>query len=319
MIHNITKLLPEMKRQGLELPTPLRRSVVLGKRLGVGVYLKDETVQPTGSFKVRPALAGFLANMEQAKERGVVAASSGNFAQAVAYWGKKFGIRTQIVMMKRTAPFKVKMTEHFGGEVIFCENSLDARIETLKNLQLKTGAVALQPFDSSETVAGDATLGLELAQQIQEDKASVLVPASGGGLAAGVTLALHSLKPEFRVFAVQPENNLSLLLSFENGVPTNTPAFESIADALVATRPGKIPFEILNKNGSGVLRPSEDGILEALRILWKDEGIPAEPGAAVAVAALLEGKLKYRPGEALICVITGKNVDPEWAKSQSLT
>src|SRR5712692_5045128 len=177
--------------------TPLVFSTPLSRFAGRNVWLKLETQQPTGSFKVRPALNGALVHREAAAA-GVLASSSGNFAQGVAYAARELGLDAQIVMMSNSSPYKIAQTEALGANVVLCGNTFEERWETTYRLQRETGRVLLHPYDSPETIAGDGTLGLELIEQLPGDF-TVLVPVSGGGLISGVASAVKLSRPACRV------------------------------------------------------------------------------------------------------------------------
>lgn len=289
-------------------PTPLVLSAALTRAMGRRVWLKLETQQPTGSFKVRPALNGALVHLDEARRAGVLASSSGNFAQAVAYAARELGLDAQIVMMSNSSPYKIRETEALGAKVVLCGNTFEERWETTFRLQRETGRLLLHPYDSVETIAGDGTLGLELLDQLP-GKFTVLVPVSGGGLISGVAVAVKSARPGCRVVGVQPQANASLARSLEAGERVNVGPVRTIADALVASSPGEHTFQIIREKVDGVVLVSEEEIKAAVRELAFKQKIVAEPGGAVAVAALLAGKVQ--PGtDDVVCVISGGNVMP---------
>jgi threonine dehydratase len=289
-------------------PTPLVLSAALSSAAGRRVWLKLETQQPTASFKVRPALNGALVHLEQARRAGVLASSSGNFAQAVAYAAQLLGLDAQIVMTENSSPYKIAETEARGAKVVLCGNSFEDRWETTYRLQRETGRVLLHPYDSAETIAGDGTLGLELLDQLQGEFA-VAVPVSGGGLIAGISIAVKSLRPECSVIGVQPEANGAFYRSLEAGRPVNVGPVRTMADALVASQPGQCTFEIARRNVDRVVLVSEEEIAGAVRRLAWRQKIIAEPGGAVTVAALLSGKIPAG-AQDVVCVISGGNVAP---------
>ncbi|MBI3694435.1 MAG: threonine/serine dehydratase [Acidobacteria bacterium] len=289
-------------------PTPLMRSVPLTRAMGRTVWLKLETQQPTGSFKVRPALNGALAHLEQSRRAGVLASSSGNFAQAVAYAARELGLDAQIVMMGNSSPYKIAETEALGAKVVLCGNTFEDRWETTYRLQRETGRVLLHPYDSEETIAGDGTLGLELLDQLPGDF-TVVAPVSGGGLISGIATAVRLNRPGCRVVGVQPEANASMARSLEAGHPVNVGPVRTVADALIASTPGKHTFEIVRDRVEQVVLVTEEEITTAVRELaWKQK-IIAEPGGAVGVAALLAGKIPSG-SQDVVCVISGGNIQP---------
>jgi len=282
-------------------PTPLVYSEPLG------AWLKLETQQPTASFKVRPALNGALVHRERARRAGVLASSSGNFAQAVAWAARQLALDAQVVMMGNSSPYKIAQTEALGAKVILCGNTFDERWETTYRLERETGRVLLHPYDSEETIAGDGTLGLELVEQLQGGF-TVLVPVSGGGLIAGIATAVKLERPGVRVIGVQPEANASMARSLQAGLRVNVGPVRTIADALVASTPGERTFRIAQELVDRVVLVSEEEIARAVaELAWKQK-IVVEPGGAVAVAALLAGKVSLE--QKVVCVVSGGNVMP---------
>jgi len=289
-------------------PTPLVCSEPLSRAAGRRIWLKLETQQPTGSFKVRPALNGALAHLEAARRAGVLASSSGNYAQAVAYAAGELGLNAQIVMMGSSSPYKIAQTEALGARVVLCGDSFEERWETTYRLERETGRLLLHPYDSEETIAGDGTAGLELLEQLEGDF-TVAVPVSGAGLVSGIATAVKLSRPGCRVIGVQPEANGSLGRSLEAGRRVNVGQVRTIADALVASSPGERTFEICRRLVERVVLVTEEEIGGAVRELACCQKIVAEPGGAVAVAALLAGKLGESSGD-LVCVVSGGNVLP---------
>ena len=296
------RLAPYLRR------TPLLPSIPFGRSTGRKVWLKLETQQPTGSFKVRPALNGALVHLEQARTAGVLASSSGNFAQAVAYAARELGLDAQIVMMGNSSPYKIARTETLGAKVVLCGNTFEERWETTYRLQREGGRILLHPYDSPETIAGDGTLAMELLDQLAGDF-TVVVPVSGGGLISGIATGLKLNRPGCRVVGVQPAANGAFRRSLDAGHPVNVGPVRTIADALVASEPGRNTFEIVRKWVDDVVLVSEEELATAVRELAFQQKLVAEPGGAAAVAALLAGKLGTISGD-VVCVISGGNAMP---------
>ena len=265
-------------------PTPLVRSVPLTEQLGRPAYLKLESFQPVGAFKVRPALNSILCRLGECRERGVIANSSGNFAQAVAYAAALNGVDALIVMMRNASRFKRDRTVEFGGRVALCEDSFEARFEMTERLRRETGRLLLHPYDSIETIAGDATLGIELAGQIEADF-DVFVPVSGGGLIAGTALAAKAARPGCRIYGVQAERNPATKLSLEAGQPVRGKPAKSLADALTVLKPGARTFPIIQRHVEDVLLVSEQSLAAEVCWLATHQKLVAEPGGAASVAA----------------------------------
>ena len=289
--------------------TPLVESDFLSRKLGKPVLLKLESMQPVGAFKVRAALNSILADLDECRSSGVVTNSSGNFAQAVAYAATRLGVESTIVMMRGASAFKRGRTEAFGGNVVLCEDSFEARFAATERIRTETGRKLLHPYNSPETIAGNATLGLELLEQVDRDF-DLFLPVSGGGLIAGTTLAVKSSRPGCRVFGVQALANPSMKLSLEAGHPVRTAPAKSLADALTVLEPGSLTFPIVQEHVESVELVSEDEMANTVRLLAVQQKLVVEPGAAVSVAAALatQGRASTRPA---VCVLSGGNVAPE--------
>lgn len=290
-------------------PTPCVRSAALSEKLGAEVWLKLESQQPSGSFKVRPALNSMLVAQRQARERGVVTSSSGNFAQGVAYAGTMLGISTQIVMMRGASDYKRRRTERFGGEVVPCGDDFSDRWTTTERVQQETGRLLVHPFNSVETIAGDGVAGTEIYQHLAKPF-DAIVPVSGGGLLSGIAIATrHHCGPDARILGVQPERNGAWAKSWEAGEPVTIELGETAADALIATRPGDRTYRVVRHYGDGIALVTEDQMWAAVRFLAEEQKIVAEPGGAVAVAALLAGAV-VPVDRPVVCVISGGNILP---------
>jgi threonine dehydratase len=288
--------------------TPLVRSEPLSRPGRGKVWLKLESLQPTGAFKVRPAFNAILTHLEQARRAGVVTSSSGNFAQATAYAARELGVDAQIVMMRGASPFKIERTRQFGGDVVLCEDTFESRWETTFRIQRESGRLLLHPYDSEETIAGDGTIGLELLEDLESDFC-VVVPVSGGGLVAGIAAAVKAFRPACRVIGVQPEANPSMAESKRQGSRVTVPALGSMADALSVLTPGELTFEIVRELVDDVVLVEEDEFAAAVRLLAEEQKLVAEPGGAAAVAAWMAGKVDNR-GLDVVCIVSGGNIVP---------
>ena len=289
-------------------PTPLAFCDPLARRCGRVVALKLESLQPTGAFKVRPALNGLLTHLDQARSAGVIASSSGNFAQAVAWAARELGVDAQIVMMSNASAFKRDRTRAYGATVVECAPTFEARWETTFRIERESGRLLVHPYDSEETIAGDGVIGLELIEQYETDF-TVAVPISGGGLISGIASAVKALRPGCRVVGVQPTANPSMERSLAAGSLTTTQPGGSVADALAVATPGERTFEIVRELVDDVVLVSEEELIEAVRFLANEGKVVAEAGGAAGVAALLAGKLPPSTGPC-VCVVSGGNVAP---------
>jgi len=281
-------------------PTPLVESD--------GLHLKLESLQPTGAFKVRPAMNSLLADLDRAKRKGVVTSSSGNFAQAVAWAATRLGVDAQIVMQRAASDFKRNRTRNFGGAVIPCDNTMEARAEATRRIVEETGRLLVHPYDSDETLAGDATVGLELLDQMDGDFC-VVAPISGGGLIGGIAAAVKQRRPGCQVIGVQPEANPSMRASIDADQRTSVSPKPSVADALVVSKPGERGFRMAQQYVDDVVLVSDDQMIDAVRRLAVQAKVVAEAGGAAPVAAVQSQKV--RAGDLpIVCIISGGNVEP---------
>ena len=287
--------------------TPLIFSRVLSELTRKKVYLKLETQQPTGSFKVRPAFNGILVHLEEARNKGVLTTSSGNYAQAVAYAARELGVSAAIVMTDDTAPFKVARTRALGGEVIFCGTTFESRFETLDRVRKERGSLVLHGFDSEETITGNGTIALELMEDLPGDFA-VFSPASGGGLISGIAGTLKGVRKGSEVYGFQSEKGCAIVRSLEKGERVNVGKIVSIADALIASMPGERTFPLIQKAVDRFSTVSEAEIVAAMRLLFEEQKLVIEAGGAVSVAGLLSGKIQSQ-AETTVCVLSGGNIE----------
>lgn len=289
-------------------PTPLLYAEPLSRLCGRPVWLKLESLNRTGSFKVRPAFFGLLRNLSVCRQRGVLTSSSGNFAQAVAYAAQCLDVSACIVMREDTSPFKLARTKQWGAEIVFCEPNHQARWDTTKRIQEERGVHLLHPYDTAETIAANGTIALELLEQIDGDF-DVWVPVSGGGLIGGISLALEAYGRSCRAYGVQPAVNASMARSLETGVPLTVEPFTTRADALVAAMPGTLGFSIVKRNACSVALVEEDALDLGVSFLAQEHKLIAEHGGAIAVSALLQSP-PSQTTRPLVCVVSGGNIAP---------
>jgi threonine dehydratase len=285
----------------------VRTTPILPCSLKEGLFYKAENLQWTGSFKLRTASCqiGRLSEMERAK--GVVASSSGNFAQALAFAARRRNVSAKLVMMQSSNPFKVERTRAHGGEVVFCEDRFEARAEAVSLIAEQEGRIVVHPYDHPDAVAGNASLGFEILRQLP-DVENLVLPISGGGLIAGVASAVKLGKSEARVWGVQPDKANAAWLSYRAGEIRSIARAESVADGLAATRPGNVTFPLIRQFVDDVVTVREDSILQAVRYLLLEEKLVVEPAGAVGLAAVLE---ELVPVRNTVLVLSGGNIDPE--------
>jgi threonine dehydratase len=270
------------------------------------LWIKPESLQVIGAFKVRGALNAVGRIDESVRSRGVVAYSSGNHAQAVAYAAATFGITAQIVMPQETPDIKVRKTRAYGAEVVLC--GAGQRETVAAELVERTGATLVPPFDHPDVIAGQGTIGLEIAEDLP-DVANVLVPVSGGGLASGIGTAVKALCPRAQIFGVEPELAADTAAGLQAGHRVSMPVADrnrTIADGL-RSEPSALTFAHLQQVLSGVLTVTEDEIRSAVRELTFKAQLVSEPSGAVALAAYRRHPLP--PGPTVI-ILSGGNVEP---------
>lgn len=294
--------------------TPLVSSEELDGVAGGKVLLKAENLQLTGSFKIRGAcnLLGRLSRERAA--RGVVAWSSGNHAQGVAAAGSLLGIHTAIVMPEDTPALKLANTRRLGGETILYDRYSGDREAIARALAEERGASLAPPYDHPDIIAGQGTLGLELMRQCADQELTpdqVLIPCSGGGLAAGAAVAIRDLAPATAVHAVEPADFDDTRRSLAAGERlSNEPGARSICDALLVATPGELTFPINRRLLGAGLAVTDDEVREAMRFAFRHLKLVVEPGGAVALAAVLAGRIETRD-RITVVVLSGGNVDPE--------
>lgn len=279
---------------------------------GDQLLIKPESLQPTGAFKLRGAHAAITTVPHEWRRRGVVAHSSGNHAQAVAYVARSLGVPAVIVMPDTTPAVKLEATRRLGADVVLVPPSHEARTRRTEELVAAHGYVLIPPFDDARVIAGQGTVGLEIAEDAP-DADVVLVPISGGGLLSGVAVAVKSLCPRTKVVGVEPELAADARESLRRGERVAWPAEltnRTIADALRVERVGELTFQHITRYVDDVVTVTEDEIREAMRVLARQARLVAEPGGAVAVAASLFRREELPGARTHVAVLSGGNVDP---------
>lgn len=294
--------------------TPLLESWVLNERVGGRILVKAESLQRTGSFKFRGALNRLAQLNEEERRSGVVAYSSGNHAQAVSLAARVFNTSAVIVMPADAPRVKVEKTRAYGGEVVFYDRYTEDRALLGSRLARERGLTLVPPYDDPHVMAGQGTLGLEIARQAAEAHAeldALLVCCSGGGLTAGCALAMEAESPGTAIFAVEPEGFDDTARSLAAGRRvSNEPGQVSICDAILIDTPGELTFPVNQRLLAGALAVSDNEALDAVAFAYDELKIVLEPGGAVALAALLSGKLDCR-NKSVAVVCSGGNVDAE--------
>ena len=290
---------------GVAERTELRFMPDLSAKAGVPVHLKLESQQPTGAFKTRGAWTAVRRLPPEQRVRGVITYSSGNHGQAVAFAAHRLGIRAVIVMPETAPRTKVEGVKRWGGETVFAGRTSEDRYKRAVELQASQGLTMIPPFDHPDVVAGQATVALEILEQLPE-VAWVAAPVGGGGLAAGIAAALAALKPAARLATVEPEGSAALAEALKAGRIVRLERTASIADGLLPLSVGKLNFAMLNGRAQPVL-VSEAAIAEATRWLNGEQGLVVEPSGAVTTAAIRSGA--FRPNGPTVLVVSGGNAD----------
>ena len=282
--------------------TPLIETAIRGQR----IWLKCECLQTGGAFKLRGATNRLLQLSDDERKRGVVAFSSGNHARGVAIAARRLGIHAVIVMPSEAPSVKVEGTRAEGAEIIFYDRRTESREAIAVKLSEETGATVVPSFDDPMIVAGQGTAGLEVVDQLGEAPRLIIVPCGGGGLAGGIALAV----PDAEIVIVEPEGWDDMKRSLAQGeiVPVEPDAPDTFCDALQTPRVSPITFAILAERNAQALSVSDAEVEDAIRFAWREHGLTLEPGGAVALAALLAGKVD--PTEGTVVVLSGGNVDP---------
>jgi threonine dehydratase len=299
---------------GVSVRTPLLKNHALDEEVGGSVFIKPECLQVTGSFKIRGAY-NFLSQLSPDEAaKGVVAFSSGNHAQGVAAAGSMLGIKTAIVMPEDAPRAKIANTRRLGGEVITYDRYTGDREAIARQIAAKRGAVVVPSYDHDFIIAGQGTVGLEITEQCAElgvEPDHVLVCCGGGGLIAGSATALKAFWPDVSVHTVEPEGFDDTARSLLSGQRESIDeSARSICDALQAHAPGELTFAINRRLLDVGLVVSDEEVREAIRFAFRNLKLVAEPGGAVALAAVLSGKIDAR-GKTTVVVISGGNVDGE--------
>ena len=300
--------------EGITIRTPLLENARVNDRLGGRLFLKAECLQRTGSFKLRGAY-NFLASMSEAdRKKGVVGWSSGNHAQGLAEAARLMKVKATIVMPADAPALKVANTRASGAEVVLYDRVKESREEIGMGIAKRTGATVVPPYDHPWILTGQGTAGLEIVEQAKAlgvTLDAVAAPCSGGGLATGIALAVKGLSPGTTVHAGEPAGFDDLARSLKSGKKEkNEKLSGSICDALLAPEPGDVTFPIAKQLLGPGLVVSDDEVLDAMELAFREFKLVVEPGGAVALAAALTGKLPVK-GRAVAVVCSGGNVDHE--------
>ncbi len=299
--------------RGVTFHTPLLRYEVLDQAIGAPVWIKPETLQRTGSFKMRGAWNRISRITDADRPKGVVAFSSGNHAQGVAESARIIGVKATIVMPSDAPRAKIESTRQRGAEVRLYDRVNESREAIAAEIAGASGATIIRPFDDAWIMAGQGTAGLEAARDAAAQGVSfgsLICNASGGGLLAGIAVAFEALSPSTGVYVAEPEGHDDLIRSLAaKKIVANAPGIRSIADALMSPEPGVLPFAIHQRRVKGGFTASNDQLLDAMSYAFHNLKLVVEPGGANALAVLLNNRAYFAERGPVLVVLSGGNVD----------
>ncbi|MEQ8194402.1 MAG: threonine/serine dehydratase [Rhodospirillales bacterium] len=298
--------------RGVARRTPFLENPLLNERLGCRLFVKAEPLQLTGAFKIRGAYNYISRLGPEAKRTGVITYSSGNHAQGVALAAKLCGVPATVVMPEDAPPMKIANTKAYGAEVVLYDRYKQSREDIAGGIAQERGAPVLSSYDDFHIIAGQGTAGLEIVEQARELNATldaVLIPCGGGGLSSGCALALKHDSPSTEVYTVEPEAFDDTKRSLETGIRQKVVGDpRSVCDALLPPMPGELTFAILKSLGVKGLSVGDDEALNAMAVAFRYFKIVVEPGGAVALAAVLGGRIDCA-GKTIAAVCSGGNVE----------
>ncbi|MCR6030516.1 threonine ammonia-lyase [Nocardioides sp. zg-579] len=293
--------------EGVAVRTPMEESRWLSDLAEGPVHLKCENLQRTGSFKARGAYVRIARLSPEERARGVVAASAGNHAQGVALAARMLGTRATVFMPEGAPINKERATRGYGAEVVFEGRFLEEALVAARRFEAETGAVLIHPFDHPDIVVGQATAGLEVVEQAPEVR-TVLVPTGGGGLLAGIAIAVKAARPDVRVVGVQAAGAAAYPASLAQGRPVALETMKTMADGIAVGLPGEITFAAVRDHVDEIRTVSEDSLSRAVLALVERAKMVVEPAGAAAVAALLDDPAGF--ATPAVAVLSGGNIDP---------
>lgn len=289
--------------------TGMPRSNYLSECCKGEIFLKFENMQRTGSFKIRGAFNKLSSLTEEEKSKGVVACSAGNHAQGVSLSCAILGINGKVVMPNGAPKSKVAATSDYSAQVVMHGDNFNDTIAKVSEIVEMEGRIFIPPYDDEKVIAGQGTIGLEILEDLY-DVDNVIVPIGGGGLIAGIALAIKSINPTINIIGVQAENVHGMAASFYKGELTSHRTSGTLADGCDVSRPGRITFEIVKKLATDIILVSEDDIRNSMVALIQRNKVVTEGAGALATAALLSGKLDhYIKGRKTVSLISGGNID----------
>lgn len=288
--------------------TPLLRAEKIEKAAGCQLYLKPETLQITGAFKIRGALNKTLSLPREEIANGIIATSSGNHAQGLAYAARMLGVKAILVLPVTTPKIKIANTQALGAEVILFDGDTAARWKRVYEIAEENRYAVVHAFEDPLVMAGQGTIGCEILEDLP-DVDTVIIPMGGGGLISGIATAIKETRPSVRVVGAEPALTPKYYHSRLNKQRTTLPLKNTIADGLRISVPGENPYPIIERYVDEIVLVEDEHIIEGMRALAKDAKLIAEPAASIGIGALLAGVVKVRPDEKVCVVLTGGNWD----------
>lgn len=288
--------------------TPLLRAEKIEKAAGCRLYLKPETLQITGAFKIRGALNKALSLSKEEIANGIIATSSGNHAQGLAYAARMLGVKAILVLPVTTPKIKIENTKALGAEVILFDGDTAARWKRVYEIAEENEYAAVHAFEDPIVMAGQGTIGCEILHDL-DDVDTVIVPVGGGGLISGISTAIKETKPSVRVIGAEPALTPKYFHSRINKERTSLPLKNTIADGLRISVPGQNPYPIIEKYVDEIVLVEDEHIIAGMRALAKDAKLIAEPAASIGVGALLAGSIDVKLDEKVCAVLSGGNWD----------
>jgi threonine dehydratase len=288
--------------------TPLLRAEAIEKAVGCQLYLKPETLQITGAFKLRGALNKALSLSSEEIANGIIATSSGNHAQGLAYAARMLGVKAILVVPVTTPKIKIENTRALGAEVILFDGDTAARWKRVYEIAEENGYATVHAFEDPMVMAGQGTIGCEILEDL-EDVDTVIVPVGGGGLISGIATAIKETRPSVRVIGAEPALTPKYFQSRRNGERTSLPLKNTIADGLRISVPGQNPYPIIEKYVDEIVLVEDEHIIAGMRALAKEAKLIAEPAASIGIGALLAGSIDVKPDAKVCAVLSGGNWD----------